>query len=98
MPLNKLAEVFEAQKKAIDEFVNSNVSCANCAFFKSELFGGECDALYPVGYLEKSSSMCEQHEFNSDSIYLERKLQALQNEYLDTLDLLREKEALNAAE
>ena len=60
--------VLQEAEIAIDEFVKNNVSCNTCIFFEKELFGGICNGYeLPLGRMENSDSMCEQHQFANDS-------------------------------
>jgi hypothetical protein len=48
------------------------------------LWGGVCDAPYPIGYLESlDNNMCESHEFIDTR--KESELEKLQEKYLDAL-------------
>jgi len=74
----------EKVEKAIDDFVENNVSCASCQFWEKHLWGGECCASeYPIGYLKDDTNMCEQHEF--EDVELEKQLEKLQDIWYNLL-------------
>jgi len=55
--------------KALQDFLDEYDSCANCAFWTPELFGGICNAPeYPIGYLSIDTSSCEQHVFKDKKL------------------------------
>jgi hypothetical protein len=66
--------------KAIDDFVNRNVSCKTCIFLNYELFGLYCfhpDNNFEVG---TDSTCCEAHEFRDENKNTE--LKKLQEKWL----------------
>ena len=79
--------VLQEAELAIDKFVEENVSCNTCLFFEKELFGGVCNGPeLPLGHMEYTDGMCEQHGFMDDS--LQRQLEDLQETWVNAWQIV----------
>jgi len=66
--------------KALQDFLNEYDSCATCAFWTPELFGGICNAPeYAIGHLDVDTYTCEQHVFKNT--VLDKQLTVLVNNH-----------------